>query len=83
MVVHPDSMVFQGVDGVVHAQIFANLISIGPAGAREELSDGKDRCPFYTYDWVQWAHPGLRSYPFLAQVCPCVCCCSVRCPGVL
>ena len=53
--------------------MFANLVTLGPAGPREELSESKSRFPFYTYDWVQQAHPGLRSYPFLAQVNPAHC----------
>ena len=52
-----------------HLQIFQQLAQLAPVATPEEadLYDTR-RLPFRTFDFPGETHPGLRAYPFLAQV---------------
>ncbi|KAK9795555.1 hypothetical protein WJX73_007392 [Symbiochloris irregularis] len=50
-------------------KVFTELAKIGPAYPTEPDSCVTYRFPFRTFDTCVEPHPGLRSYPFLSQVC--------------
>jgi hypothetical protein len=50
-------------------QVFAELAKIGPAiSPDEEQSSALRNVPYRRTDTLSEPHPGLRAYPFLAQV---------------
>ncbi|EFN57680.1 expressed protein, partial [Chlorella variabilis] len=50
-------------------EVFRQLSKLPPVTAPEEEALYTRKLPFKTFDSPGEVHPGLRSYPFLAQVC--------------
>ena len=60
--------VSEGLHPQACLQVFAHLVNVGPAGGLAPASKASPAFPFHTWESHVLLHPGLRSYPFLAQV---------------